>query len=151
MHLGNDQHPKPTKTPVEVNTTSRTEVALDGSPPLCSLAAASCAPRLCGLASVKHSEMLAPVALMFPCQRPSHAPAVLRSFTHFDRARPWRGTTPTAAESCPAQLPHCLSWASTGGPAGQATSMRGICPRPSLCSSPAQGPTGREGGRRGPS
>ena len=35
--------------------------------------------------------------------------------------RAWRETTPTTAESCPAQVPHFFSWASEGGRAGLVT------------------------------
>ena len=48
------------------------------------------------------------------------------------RVRVWRGTTPTAAESCPAELPHFLSWASPGGRAGLETSIAWALPRTSL-------------------
>ena len=45
-----------------------------------------------------------------------------------ERMRAWRGTTLTTAESCLAQLPHFLSWAST---------WRTCWPGHRLCSSPA--------------
>ena len=40
------------------------------------------------------------------------------SHTYFHVYVRGEGTTPTTAESCPAQLPHFSSWASTGGRAG---------------------------------
>ena len=51
--------------------------------------------------------------------------ALLRSFQHLAR----RGTTPTAPGGCPARLPRFLSWASTGGRAGLATSTATAFPR----------------------
>ena len=57
----------------------------------------------------------------------------------FQRVRAFKGTTPSTAESCLAQLPTVLQ---RGDVLAWPPAMRKFCPRPSLCSSPAQRLTG---------